>query len=262
MSEGPHDLDVSVHFNAYETTSNPMGTECLYYSQVDLAGRVADAISAASGLIDRGPKKRTDLKFLNSTLAPAVLVETAFVDSSADADIYRSHFDAICRAIAQAISGREIGDVPPTEPPVEPIPPEPEPGPEPQVPTVEIRTTGRVDIYVNGALVTEWDEWNENITATEFGGSGDEQDSAYGGRVDGDELGVSFPYKWRDKPPPRVIVEGPSGQVEAPVVDVGPWNTDDPNYVLEGQRPLAETQYAEGTTAQMAWCRLTAPASI
>ena len=27
------ELDVSVHFNAYQTTSKPMGTECLYVTQ-------------------------------------------------------------------------------------------------------------------------------------------------------------------------------------------------------------------------------------
>ena len=29
-------LDVSVHFNAYETTDDPMGTECLYVTQGEL----------------------------------------------------------------------------------------------------------------------------------------------------------------------------------------------------------------------------------
>ena len=32
-AQGKHDLDVSVHFNAYENTSKPMGTECLYVTQ-------------------------------------------------------------------------------------------------------------------------------------------------------------------------------------------------------------------------------------
>jgi N-acetylmuramoyl-L-alanine amidase len=112
------ELDVSCHFNAYQTTSKPMGTECLYVTQADLAADVADAIAAASNLIDRGPKKRTDLYFLNNTEEAAILIETCFVDSSADADAYRTHFNEICQAIAQAVSGDEaIGPSP--EPPPE-----------------------------------------------------------------------------------------------------------------------------------------------
>src|SRR5436190_18916316 len=34
------DLDVSVHFNAYQTTSSPMGCECLYVTQQLLAAEV------------------------------------------------------------------------------------------------------------------------------------------------------------------------------------------------------------------------------
>jgi len=113
------DLDVSVHFNAYEpTTSKKMGTECLYVSQMDLSADVADAISTAAGLPDRGPKKRTDLAFLNGTEEPAILVETLFCDAKPDCDSYRQNFDAICQALAAAISGEAI------EPPV-PKPPEP-----------------------------------------------------------------------------------------------------------------------------------------
>ena len=42
-------LDVSVHFNAYQTTSTAMGTECLYLTQKDLAKKVADAIANVTG---------------------------------------------------------------------------------------------------------------------------------------------------------------------------------------------------------------------
>jgi len=114
------DLDVSVHFNCYQNTSKPMGTECLYYSQEELADEVAGEISLASNLIDRGPKKRTDLYFLNKTEEPAILIEVCFVDSSADVALYQEKFDAICEAIAEAISGEELEPPGPTPPP-EPI---------------------------------------------------------------------------------------------------------------------------------------------
>jgi len=114
------DLDVSVHFNAYETTSKPMGTEVLYVSQtgMEMADEVVDAICEAAGLINRGPKKRTDLFFLNNTNEPAILIETCFVDSKADVDIYHDQYAVICNAIAAAIAREDSGDI---------VPPEPEP---------------------------------------------------------------------------------------------------------------------------------------
>ena len=102
------DLDVSVHFNCNVTTSKPVGTECLYVTQEDLAGDVATAIARASGLIDRGPKYRDGLYFLNNTEEPAILIEVCFVDSKADVDIYRAKFDALCGAIADAIGGEAV----------------------------------------------------------------------------------------------------------------------------------------------------------
>ena len=112
------DLDISVHFNAYETTQKPMGCEVLYVSSTgqEIADEVVDSICEASGLINRGPKKRTDLAFLNGTEEPAILIETCFVDSQADVDIYYQNYDEICAAIAGAIAGEES----------EPGPPDPE----------------------------------------------------------------------------------------------------------------------------------------
>jgi N-acetylmuramoyl-L-alanine amidase len=53
--QGPHDWDFSVHFNAYSTTSKPMGCEVLYASSTGekMAKKIVDAICAASGLINR-----------------------------------------------------------------------------------------------------------------------------------------------------------------------------------------------------------------
>lgn len=101
------DLDVSVHFNAYVETEKAMGTECLYVSQSGLAEKMADAI-AACGFTNRGPKKRSDLYFLNNTDKPAILIETCFVDSYADADVYDDNFDAVCEAIAGVLAGEEV----------------------------------------------------------------------------------------------------------------------------------------------------------
>jgi N-acetylmuramoyl-L-alanine amidase len=123
------DLDISVHFNAYETTQGPMGCEVLYVSQAALAEKVSEKIADAAGLQDRGPKKRTDLAFLNNTNEPAILIETCFVDSQVDVNLYRAAFDAICGAICAAVSG--------VAQPAQPTPPEPLPEP-PAKPTVTI----------------------------------------------------------------------------------------------------------------------------
>jgi N-acetylmuramoyl-L-alanine amidase len=101
------DLDVSIHFNAYVETTSPMGTECLYVTQATLAGHVAGAIAAA-GFVNRGAKKRTDLFFLNQTQMPSILIEVCFVDSSADAELYRARFSEIATAIADVLRGDDL----------------------------------------------------------------------------------------------------------------------------------------------------------
>lgn len=107
-------LDISVHFNAYVETTKPMGCEVLYQSQSTLAGQMSLAIADAGLLINRGPKKRTDLYFLNETDGPAILIEICFVDSEADADLYTGYFEDICEAIANTLRHDE-GEAP--EPP-------------------------------------------------------------------------------------------------------------------------------------------------
>ena len=137
------DLDVSVHFNAYVETTKPMGTEVLYVTQQALAGQVSSAI-AGCGFINRGAKKRTDLFFLNNTEQPAILLETCFVDSSADADIYERQFGHICDAIAGILGGAEDETAPP-EPPVQP-------GVAAKV-NIAIAIEGNVEVTVNGQTI-------------------------------------------------------------------------------------------------------------
>jgi hypothetical protein len=119
------DLDCSVHFNAYEVCDKPMGTECLYVSQSDLASDVSESIALAGDLLDRGAKQRTDLFFLNNTTEPAILIEVCFVDSAVDCGCYLENFDDICLAIAETIGGVEIGKPGQPEAPVSPVLPPP-----------------------------------------------------------------------------------------------------------------------------------------
>lgn len=143
----PHDLDVSVHFNAYDGSAH--GVECLYVTQEALARRVSAAI-ADVGFTDRGPKYRSDLKFLNSTDEPAILIETCFCDNTNDSNTYRSHFNDVCRAIAEAVGGVEV----PIEPPG-PEPEPPEPPPDGAKPVIGKGDTGPYVVELQGDLNTE-----------------------------------------------------------------------------------------------------------
>jgi N-acetylmuramoyl-L-alanine amidase len=137
------DLDISVHFNAYQQTATPMGSECLYVTQSGLAAEVAAAMAGALGLPNRGAKLRNDLFFLNQTHEPAILLEVCFVDSTADAGAYRTNFDAVCQEIVDAIAGEDDDDVDRPE--------RPPPMPEQKVVTVKISTPPgvRVDVSIN-----------------------------------------------------------------------------------------------------------------
>jgi len=114
------DLDVSVHFNAFQRTDGPRGTEVLHRNQAALAARVSRAMAQAAGFINRGAKVRTNLSFLTRTKKPAILLEVCFVDSGADAALYNRHFEDICRAIAESILGVPVTASPSPEPPLRP----------------------------------------------------------------------------------------------------------------------------------------------
>jgi N-acetylmuramoyl-L-alanine amidase len=200
------DMDVSVHFNAYQTTSKPMGCEVLYVSStgLEIADRVVDDICEAADFINRGPKKRTDLAFLNGTEEPAILVETCFVDSKADVDIYHAKYAEICSAIAAGIANTEAVPKPPP---------------------------------ADGAFY--------NITATVFGGSSETEKSAYDEHVISEtEVCVALPWRFEGERP-LVEVSGPSGTAVGTIEDVGPWMIDD-DYWSRNVRPLVEEYYAKG----------------
>lgn len=162
--------DVSVHFNAYSKTSKPMGTECLYVTQSALASEVSRAMSTSGGFINRGPKYRSDLWFLNKCAKPAILLEVCFVDSSADGDLYRKNFDNLCRAIAESIASVKLEgtEPPPIEPPVEPEPP-----PVTGANVVEINITapqGDPHVTLNGEAINEGNQSNRCDLTLEYQG--------------------------------------------------------------------------------------------
>lgn len=272
------DLDVSVHFNAFEPTDAPMGTECLYTTQATLAEDVAGAIFEASKLTDRGPKYRSDLYFLNNTEEPAILIEVCFVDSETDAASYQENYDAICQAIAETISGVELESDDFVEPPV---PEEPElsgdnrvdivgalqgdvaivingkqiigkPG-DRNVVAMQITLTGDVTLSINGQdfhnVADTIPDYQTEITATVFGGSGDPNYSAYGpydedghgALLDDDDLYVALPDRIEgERSNVRVYNRATGLAAVASIEDVGPWNIDDP-YWSTCTRPQAES---------------------
>jgi N-acetylmuramoyl-L-alanine amidase len=154
-NEQTRDLDVSVHFNAFEQTDKPMGTEVLYVTQSALAGQVSEAV-AKCGFINRGAKKRSDLYFLNNTEMPAILIETCFVDSTADAELYGEQFVEICDAIASVLGGeQEETEAPPPDETLPPDAPDRPPLLHPSHPVRRrpVQSPARVDIVVSGDCV-------------------------------------------------------------------------------------------------------------
>jgi N-acetylmuramoyl-L-alanine amidase len=242
------DLDVSVHFNAYDHSAH--GTEVLYVTQSSLASKVCNAIVNAGKFTNRGAKYRSDLFFLNNTEEPAILLEVCFCDNTNDSNLYNQHFEAICEAIAESISGVQVPTEPPIEPeepPVEP-PIEPTPG-EPRV-EINIKATGNVTVSINGQdfhFTTEPSipANQKNIICTVFGGEEDPNNSAYPPYefIDDDVLGVALPFKFQGTLPKIKVKNVDTGkEVVCDIVDVGPWLTDD-NYWDTDKRPLAETCY-------------------
>ena len=152
-------LDISVHFNAYQDTTKPMGTECLYVTQEDLSAEISGAI-ASWGLIDRGAKYRDNLAFLNGTEAPAILIEVCFVDSTADANLYNKNFDNICQAIANVLIGDAVlEEDKPTRPEPPPVvkPPGIKPGTLPPLTKEELN---EISAIVQDSKVVDFD-WKD-----------------------------------------------------------------------------------------------------
>jgi len=97
------DWDVSVHLNAFAPTDGPRGTEVYYLSEANTAKNVSKAIARAGGFRNRGGKPGS-FAFLRLTEKPAILIEVCFVDSVTDTGLYEANFDAICKAIADALA--------------------------------------------------------------------------------------------------------------------------------------------------------------
>lgn len=102
---GKYDLVAELHLNA-SALHNGRGCEVLYKSEK--GKKFAQQIQAqlASAFKSRGIQKRDNLYMLTQTVAPAVIIESFFCDSSADCEIAEKTDVALL--IAQGIHGGTI----------------------------------------------------------------------------------------------------------------------------------------------------------
>lgn len=114
------DLFVSIHFNACVNdiigNGKTTGTEVLVYSlsgkSTEYAKRVCENISKL-GFKNRGVKS-SNAYVLKNTKAPAMLIETCFIDDKDDMDIYLKSPKLVAKAIAEGIIGKTIVEAPQT----------------------------------------------------------------------------------------------------------------------------------------------------
>ncbi len=107
------DLDISIHFNAgaddEKGNGRTTGVECLVYDMKTSASVYADKICksiSATGYKNRGVKVNTGLYVLNSTKAPALLIECCFVDDKDDINIYSA--EKMAEAIAEGLGVKVV----------------------------------------------------------------------------------------------------------------------------------------------------------
>ncbi|HCQ5582521.1 TPA: N-acetylmuramoyl-L-alanine amidase [Clostridioides difficile] len=103
------DLAVQIHFNANSTTLNPMGTETIY--KTNSGKTYAERVNSKLSTVFKNRGAKTDVRglyWLSHTKAPAILIETCFVDSKADTDYYIKCKNIVARLIAEGILNKNI----------------------------------------------------------------------------------------------------------------------------------------------------------
>ena len=113
----PLDLFVSIHFNACVNDEKgngcTTGTEVLLYSTSSKAKPYAERIVkkiANVGLKNRGVKTH-NAYVLKHTKAPALLIETCFIDDRDDMNVYLKSPRKVAKAIVEGILDKTITDV-------------------------------------------------------------------------------------------------------------------------------------------------------
>ena len=101
------DLDISIHFNAFNGSAS--GTEAYTYDNLGSAFRAACSIVNAIselGFKNRGAKVNPSYYVLRKTVAPAILVECCFCDSPEDAQKYNA--ESMATAIVKGLTGQVV----------------------------------------------------------------------------------------------------------------------------------------------------------
>lgn len=113
----PLDLFVSIHFNACvndeKGDGHTTGTEVLLHSMSSKAKPYAERIVkkiANLGLKNRGVKTH-NAYVLKHTKAPALLIETCFIDDRDDMNVYLRSPKRVAKAIVEGILDKTIADV-------------------------------------------------------------------------------------------------------------------------------------------------------
>lgn len=113
----PLDLFVSIHFNAcvndVKGDGRTTGTEVLLHSMSSKAKPYAERIVkkiANVGLKNRGVKTH-NAYVLKHTKAPALLIETCFIDDRDDMNVYLKSPKKVAKAIVEGILDKTITDV-------------------------------------------------------------------------------------------------------------------------------------------------------
>jgi len=142
------DYFISLHRNSSPMSDQYSGIETLVYDKsgikYDMAQNINGAVSQL-GFKNLGVQARPGLVVLRRTKMPALLIETGFINTEDDNELYDERFSEIAAAIANAILGTldmetvTMPQVPPDAPPqlkpVQPTPPESSPTP-PNMPSM------------------------------------------------------------------------------------------------------------------------------
>lgn len=100
------DLFISFHRNSSPNPNTYAGVETLVYEDEGLVSELARNINrqlAGTGFQDLGVRERKDLTVLKRTQMPAILVETGFINTVTDNELFDAQFPQIADAIAEGI---------------------------------------------------------------------------------------------------------------------------------------------------------------
>jgi N-acetylmuramoyl-L-alanine amidase len=107
-NEANADFFISFHRNSSPRSNQYSGVETLVYDKSGEKLELAENINGALGELgyqNLGVKARPGLVVLRRTKMPAVLIETGFINTDADNQLFDQKFDQTAQAIADAVLG-------------------------------------------------------------------------------------------------------------------------------------------------------------